>query len=299
VRALCILLLLIGTARAEPAFTWQAPAACPDGDDVRTRIERRLGSSLESVAVEVSITRDGGMFVANVDTRGVTLANQIRTLRSARCDELADAVAVIIARLARERRVAVAPVEPEQQPAPAIDVRAAVPRAPRIFGYGVHAMALSGIGTVPRVGVGAELSIFGRRKQLFAEIGFARWASQSAYLVNGAPGRVDVGLDVATARFGWSPAKMPLRAWMGTELGAMRGQGEALTDAQQGSARWFAVTAGFGVGWPMTRYARILGTFEIAVPTSRVSFTLAQGSDIYTSSAAAARCALGLEIGAP
>jgi hypothetical protein len=297
VRALCIL-LLIGTAHAEPGFSWQAPAPCPDGDDVRTRIERRLNSPLEIGDVEVAITHDDGVFVAHVDTRGVTVANQIRTLRSARCDELADAVAVVVARLAAERRIPrVAAVETE--PMPAVAITATVPERERRYGFGVHAMALSGIGTVPRVGVGAELSIFARRKQLFAELGFARWASESAYLVEGAPGRVDVGLDVITARFGWSPPRMPLRAWIGSELGAMHGQGEALSDTQGGSARWLAVTGGFGVGWPMTRYARLLGTFEIAVPTSRVSFTLAQGSDIYTSSAAAARCAIGFELGIP
>jgi hypothetical protein len=59
------------------------------------------------------------------------------------------------------------------------------------------------------------------------------------------------------------------------------------------------VTGGFGVGWPMARYARLIGTFEIAVPTSQVSFMLAESGNIYTSSPLAARCALGLELGLP
>lgn len=291
------MLVTASVARADTGFIWQAPATCPDGEDVRARIERRLGTPLELHGIEVSITRDGTAFVAHVDTRGVTVANQIRTLRSARCDELADAVAVVVARLASEwRRVAVPPAAPRVE---AVAVDEVVSPPPRRWGYGIHAMALSGIGTVPRVGVGGELSLFVRRKDYFGELGFARWASESAYLVNGAPGRVDVGLDVVTTRIGWSPTRMPLRAWVGSEVGAMRGQGAALADPQQGSAPWFAVTAGFGVGWPMARHARLVGTFEIAVPTSQVSFMLAESGNIYTSSPAAARCALGLELGLP
>jgi hypothetical protein len=294
--ALALVVLTASVASAEPGFVWSAPASCPDGEDVRARIERRLGAPLEIHGVEVAITRAGPTFVAHVDTRGVTVANQIRTLTSARCDELADAVAVVVARLASEwRRVEqprVAVVERPREPVTIVT-------PPRTWGYGVHAMALSGIGTVPRVGIGGELSLFVRRKNHFAELGFARWASKSEYLIDGAPGRVEVGLDVITARIGWSPSRMPLRAWLGSEVGSMRGEGAALVDPQAGRAPWFAVTGGFGVGWPMARYARLIGTFEVAVPTSRVHFMLVQSGDIYTSSPVAARCALGLELGLP
>jgi hypothetical protein len=294
--ALALVVLTASVASAQTGFVWTAPAACPDGEDVRARIERRLGAPLEVHGVEVAITRAGAVFVAHIDTRGVTVANQIRTLTSARCDELADAVAVVVARLASEWRRIERPVVVER----AVPTEAPrVVEPPRIWGYGVHAMALSGIGTVPRVGIGGELSVFVRRKNYFAELGFARWASQSQYLIEGAPGRVEVGLDSITARIGWSPTKMPLRAWLGSELGSMRGEGAALLDPQAGRAPWFAVTGGFGVGWPMARYARLIGTFEVAVPTSRVSFMLAQSGDIYTSSPIAARCALGLELGLP
>lgn len=296
-RAVLALVLVASAASADTGFVWEAPASCPDGEDVRARIERRLGAPLELHGIEVAITRAGNTFVAHVDTRSVTVANQIRTLTSTRCDELADAVAVVVARLASEwRRVEV--------PRVATVARAAVEPVvvappPRTWGYGVHAMALSGVGSVPRVGVGGELSVFGRRKDYFAELGLASWASQSAYLVAGAPGRVDVGLDVVIARVGWSPTRMPLRGWIGSELGAMRGEGVYLADPQQGSAPWYAVTAGFGVGWPMAPFARLVGTFEIAIPTSRVHFALAQSGEFYTSSPAAARCALGLELGLP
>lgn len=300
VRAVLVLLAIARLAAADTGFVWDAPAPCPDGDDVRARIERRLGSPLEIHGIEVAVAKAGTTFVAHVDTRGVTVANQIRTLTSTRCDELADAVAVIVARLASEARRA----PPVRVAAVAVErVRTDTPPPSRVhvrdWRIGMHAFALSGIGMVPRVGVGGELAVFVRRRQLFAEIGFVRWATRSAYLVAGAPARVEVGIDAALVRAGWSPPEMPLRAWLGGELGAMRGSGAALADARDGTAPWAAVTAGFGVGWPMTRHAQLVGTFEIAVPTSRVHFTLAESGNIYSSSAIAARCAFGLEVGLP
>ena len=303
VRALLVLLTIARAASAENGFVWDAPASCPNGEDMRARIERRLGSPLEIHGVEVAITRSGTAFVAHVDTRGVTMANQIRTLTSGRCDELADAVAVIVARLASEQRqhapIAVAVVDEEDPRSSQIVLPMPVSKPHRVWGFGANVTALSGIGMVPRVGVGGEVSILVRRKKAFAAVGFARWASSSAYLVEGAPGRVEVGLDLVTVRAGWSPPNMPLRAWLGGEIGSIRGQGAGLVDPKRGTAPWYAVTAGLGVGWPMTDYARLVGTFEIAVPTSRAHFSLAKSGDIYSSSAMAARCALGLEVGLP
>lgn len=434
--ALAVLILTASAGRAD--VTWRAPAGCPTAADVRTRIEQRLGAPLEIGAVEVTVRRLDGRYVARLDMRGITVANEIRTLSSTRCEALADAVAVVIARLAGaspvtepgggragsapprrgspratvngaryasralpapvprsaadaarrgappataaatprdSRRALPAPVpraagdaarrglplataatrraggpdsapratsvasppvhagcgsvevaprpvaEPRRVPHPRacppaipedatrtgeggevggngaikgeLVARARLPRgapvAPRRWGYGVHALALSGVGTVPRVGVGGELSLFARRERSFVSLGVARWASRSDALVMGGPGDVEVGLDLVTARIGWAPGHMPLRAWLGSELGAMQGQG----DTALAPARWFAVTSGVSVGWPMTPYARLVGTFEIAVPTSRIDVGYG------TTASAAARCAFGLELGPP
>lgn len=307
-RAACVLLLaLTSVASAGPVVTWNAPATCPNTEDVHARIERRLGAPLALHGIAVDVKLDGTTFVARIDTRAVTVANQIRVLRSARCDELADAVAVVIARLALEQRASARPVdfvEGDVVERPRLQVPPLVfrNRSPASrYGFGVHAMALSGIGTVPRVGVGGEFSIFGRRDDLFAEVGFARWATRSTYLVMDSPGRVDLGLDVATARFGYSPARKPLRAWLGTEYGEMRGQGRGLAlPMEDDTTRWLAITSGVSIGWPMSRYARLVGTFEVAVPTTPATFYLSDGTtNVYTSSPAAARCALGLELGMP
>src|SRR5688500_5084427 len=84
VRALLIWIALalpsgISVVSASP-FAWRAPASCLSADDVRTRIERRLGGSLEDVVhgIEIEIVRERGGFVAHIDARALTVANDIR-----------------------------------------------------------------------------------------------------------------------------------------------------------------------------------------------------------------------------
>lgn len=311
-------------AAAEPAFGWRAPASCPRADEVRARVERRLGGPIDGVVhgIEIEITRDGTGFVAQIDARALTVANDVRTLRSAKCAELADAIAVIVARLASEARKAEpargAPPSTEPQmldaaptvvsvvdePGPGQEQEARVVRAlpstavpHKRWGGGVRAMALSGIGALPRINIGGEIAGYLRREDYFGELALARWVPQSARLDPGAPARVDVSLDVIALRGGWGPEHLPIRAWLLTEVGRMQGEGVEVLEPRVGSSRWIAVGGGFGVAWPMAPHARLVGTFEVAVPLQRTTFMLQNGADLYEPSVVVARCALGLELG--
>lgn len=289
-----------GVAHAQPAFVWAAPPACPDAADARARIERRLGSAFDGSGqgIEVAIEREGDHFVARIDPRGVTLANQIRTLTSARCDELADAVAVVVARLAIEARGRQAELA-RRGASSSVAARAVLParRGPAMWGGGVRAIAVSGIGVLPGVGVAGELALYGRRRTAFGELAVTRWARSAKYLEDGAPGAVDVSLFTAVMRAGWSPPDKYIRAWGVAEAGPMTGEGISLNDPRIGSGRWLAAGAGFGVAWPMFDRARLVGSFEFLATFDQVRFILTDGEEIYSPSAAVARFALGLEIG--
>jgi hypothetical protein len=305
-------LMWLGLARAAPTpahaeprtdagLRWQAPASCPDAGEVRARIERRLGVAIDRVVhgIEVEITGasaagDGAPgYVARIDLRGITVENEVRVLTSPRCDELTDAVAVIIVRLATESRaLAIAPPG-----APVIAPPAAGPAASRAWSAGLRVLGLSGIGAIPRVGTGGELGVFVRHLDRFMELAEARWLPSGAVLFPNAPGRVDVSLDVTALRFGWGPEDLPLRAWIGGELGSIDGQGVALGDNRLGSGLWIGGSAGVGVAWPVTPRARVVGTFELAVPFHRARFVLLDGGQVFRPDPAAARAGLGLELG--
>jgi hypothetical protein len=308
VKLALIWLALVATAHAEPrtdaGLVWQAPVSCPDVAEVRARIERRLGMPIERAVhgIEVDIApdlapqgdgKDHG-FVARVDLRGVTVANEIRVLTSARCDELTDAVAVIIARLAAERRQAPSEQRGDRS---RIVVSAPPPVAPRVWGGGVRGLGVSSIGALPKVSVGAELAVNARRHALFAELAGARWLPSRSLLQEGAPGAVDISLSMLTVRFGWGPEVLPLRAWITGELGRLSGKGIALDDAQVGSATWGGAGAGFAVAWPMTPHTRLVGLIEAVVALQRARFVLQDGAEVYRPSPATVRCGLGLAVG--
>jgi len=286
-------------ARADNGFVWAAPEPCPAAAEVRARIERRLGLSVDDSVhgIEVQIAREAGGFVARIDTRGVALGNQVRTLTSARCDELADAVAVIVARLATEARVRQAEIARRATAIPVVTAPPPPRRAPGLWGGGVRAIAVSGVGALPGVGVAGELALYGRRGSYFAELAGTRWARNAKYLSNGAPGAVDVSLITAVLRAGWSPTNMYIRAWAVGEAGPMTGEGISLNDPRIGTGRWTAAGAGFGVTWPMWDYARLVGSVEFLAAFEQAKFVLADGVEVYRPAIGVARCALGLEIG--
>ena len=303
-----------GAAAADAGFAWHAPPGCPDADEVRRRVEHRHGAPLEGAVhgIEIAIARDRGGFVATIDARALTVANDVRTLRAPRCDALADAIAVIVARLASEvrgsdraRAVTAFDRDRDDRPPPfavapmGVRVRSSVPARPGgvpPWGGGARVLAVSGVGALPRVNLGGELAIYVRRQAAFVELAAARWMPQAAPLeVTNPP----VTLDIATMRAGWRPEHVPLRAWLAGELGAVRGAGMASADRGAPTGRWAALGAGFGVAWSMAVHARLVGTIEIAVPIERGRYWVEHGAELYRPSAAAARCAFGLEVGWP
>jgi hypothetical protein len=284
---------------SRPGLAWRAPASCPDATSLRTRIEQRLERSLDDVTigVEIDVALTGGTYVARVDLRAMTVANDVRTLTSKRCSELADAVAVIVTRVASEaiarQRTAIHEetreqiiVEPPDPPAP-----------PRLWSIGARMSGVSGIGVIPKVGLAGEFAIVVRRGNTLAELAGTRWMMSAAQFHDGAPAKVDVDLDTAALRVGWRPIDKPLRAWGTFEYGHMNGNNIRLPSEQLEAGRWLAAGGGFGVAWQMTKWVRLLGATETMLALDRVRFTLGDGIIVYAPSPMSFRASAGLEVG--
>ncbi len=68
---------------------------------VAARVEQRLGRALDPAfvaSIKIAISHDHGQYVAHLE-----LGDDERSLTSPRCDELADAVALVVSRVADER----------------------------------------------------------------------------------------------------------------------------------------------------------------------------------------------------
>jgi len=298
--------------RRPPSPGWCGARQRADPADVRARIARRLespdgGARITGLqGIEVDIAPGPAGFVARIDLRGVTVANEVRVLTSARCDALTDAVAVVIARIAAERDEAAPRGAPEAAPgASGVVLRVAVPRsdieAPRTWGIGLRATVLSGIGALPDVGVAGELAAYLWRRTMFAEVSAGRWMEGSRVLSD-VRGVAEARLDIATVRLGWRSDRLPLRGWLGGELGSLHGEspelaGSSTDDSSMAVRRWVAIDAGFGVAWAMARRARLVGTIELGVPFTRARLPVRDGALMYRGEGVTVRSGLGLEVG--
>lgn len=190
--------------------------------------------------------------------------------------------------------------------APPAPTRPVMPRrATRVHGLwggGVRVTGLSGIGALPGVNIGAEVAAFVRLDERFLELGLGRWVPQETYVVSEQPTHVELGLDVWSLRGGWASRTMPLRAWVLAEIGEVASKRELtgyiarMVGAVEKDHRWVAAGGGFGVAWPMSDQARLVGSVELAIPIQRNEMMMSTGKP-YEPDAAAARCSLGIEVG--
>lgn len=171
------------------------------------------------------------------------------------------------------------------------------------WGGGIRLTGLSGIGALPGVNFGTEVAGLVRRDEVFLELALGRWKPKDTYVVSEMPEHVELGLDLWTLRGGWASMKMPLRGWLLAEVGELasaRRMAGVVTRMMTGDTpqdrQWRALGGGFGVAWPMTNQARLVGTVEIAVPINRERLTLDRG-DAYEPDPLAARYSIGLEVG--
>ena len=104
------------------------------------------------------------------------------------------------------------------------------------------------------------------------EMAGAAWKPQKTYIVSESPQRVELGLDVWTLRGGWASMQTPLRGWALFEVGELASAGtmpgvvaRMMTGETPQERRWKAVGGGFGVAWPMSDNARLIGMIELAI----------------------------------
>lgn len=154
-------------AAAEPlALDWDAPNGCPDEDDVEKLVSQRLGEHSTTSTSQLSAS---GRVVRTPAGFALTLSTPTgeRRLESARCDELAQSAAVILALLIDPRAIPQTPPaakpepapDPSPEPEPVPDsaenpqpsAAASDPR--RAHGF-IRAELVGDAGLLPRVGIG-------------------------------------------------------------------------------------------------------------------------------------------------
>jgi hypothetical protein len=302
-RALASLAVMLSSAAsAAPLVHWRAPADCPDEADVEKRVASRLGpDAAASAPIDVVVHAEGRGFVAQI--------GDARMLTSASCAELADAAALVVARLVLEEpapapSAPVAPAEPVPPivpiapPQPPLDVvvHASRPVPKRELGFGLRLSALTGGGAQPGVALGGELAVPLVWRQLFIEPAGELWARSTS---SGAMPGLEASLTAAALRGGWRSNALPLRAWLVAEVGRVSGEGINVIAPRAAAAAWAGVGAGGAFTWSFERGVAFVASAEVIAAIARPRFGLDDGDLVYQPAAVALRLAVGLEVAWP
>ncbi len=324
--ACALLLVAPGVAGGEPATAvvrWQAPAGCPDEASVRARIDARLASPLgagDAIDATVTVVRARRSLRAQVSV-WTPAVDVERVLVAGQCDELADAVAVVLARAVAEAR-ALAPArveEPELTWEPPVrperrreaaeskdgdgpSTRSSGPRSGRTGERarpdgGMRPSVVSGAGISPRVGYGLELSAWFVWGSGAVEVSGTRWLERLAALPPSQRFGAAIGLDSLAARACWNPERYGPRVCVLGEVGTMSGRGVGLFDSRVGEAVYSAAGIGLSLRTRLRAHVALVGGFDMLRAIDRPRFVLDRGTLLFQPDPLAGRVALGVELG--
>ena len=288
----------MSSAAAASPLTWQAPDRCPTAPQVEARIEQRLGAPLDQLdhAIAATVTRDGDVLVAHVELVAPG-DREARTLAAPSCDELVDAIAVIVTRLARvHARPAVAVIDTELPPLPAPPP--IVEQSPP-WTLGARLAGLAGIGMLPSAAYGAEVAAHVARGPASAELAYSRWARSAGPSMSQTLGGIAVDFAATTARLGYRLGPLPVSARAETELGWMRGTGMGTLGGRTGRVTWVAAGAGLAADWRATPWLRLIAAADAFVAIDRPRFELPDAAPVYEAGQLSGRVSMGIEVALP
>jgi hypothetical protein len=294
-----------------PAFAWDAPEACPARADVEVKIVSRLGAPLEGLSqhVAVAVTRadtgDAG-YVAHLELDSPA-AHEVRTLAATSCGELAEAVSVIVARLAHSypapatepRRARVGALDADEH---AIDTMVAAPAGSTAhWSAGARFAALAGYGMLPQLGIGGEVAAWIELGPASLEIARDGWSNtrRAAFAPTYDVDGLSVDFTATVARIGWKLGDLPLRARASGELGTMTGRGVGALAGSERPLRWIGAGAGVAADWRPAPWLRVMAAGDIVFAIQRARFALLDGTQVYEAGPLSARFSVGLEVGIP
>lgn len=278
----------------------EAPADCADAPSFLERVRARrpgIRAAREDEtppSYKVRIAADNGRMLGSV----VAEDGEPRSLASATCSELVDALALTVALAIDSResgKSSAAPPEPQSgppveaasEPPPDSQRPAIVASRSRVFraSLGVDATltwmgALSRLPT-PGIFVEAGPEVDGVR-DVWLRVG----AATSAGGIDTGAGRADVRWWVGQLD-GCPPgarlSRMFLaRACLGVEAGMLSAEGSGISRAGASRSPWVAARALVSVTWKMTERLFLLASVGLAVPISRPRFLFAPSEVLFT-----------------
>lgn len=323
------LLAATGSAEAEAptsaTLRWVAPAGCPDEGAVRARVDARLAKPLgtgDSIDATVTVRRDRKLLRAHVVVWTAGPADADRELVAGRCDELADAVAVVLARAVAEARALIVTAEAAEllaitvppppdpierarplEPRPELELEDDRPivrrrlREPAGRDGGVRPAFVSGAGLGPHVGFGVEVGVWFVWDSFAGEVVATRWIERLASLPASQRFGAAIGIDAVAGRACWNPARYGPRVCLLGETGTMSGRGVGLFEPRVGDATYTAAGLGVSLRTRLRDHVALVAGFDMLSTVVRPRFVLDRGTVLHQPDPIAGRVGLGFELG--
>jgi hypothetical protein len=281
-------------ARAEPGASelleevvWDAPAACPETSEIRSKINALLGhggSRREPVAARASVSAAGTGFTAHIELR-VSGGSESKVLHADDCATLADAYALIVAFVLDPSagQAGGTSVQSDPQPASAAASQRPSSREPtrgarrlgaRRFVLGAAAVGALGVGQLPFPGLGAGARLNAGR-YVYGELGALYWPArdQSISTPEGTAG-AEVSLVTAESALCVPVIRETLAVCLGMGAGSIRARGTGVAHPADDRSVW--VSAGAAVTTVLPISGRFALRFRLALgaPFNRPRFVL-------------------------
>jgi hypothetical protein len=288
-------------------FTWLAPAGCPPAEDVRSEIDRLLGSPAHAAAsgdlnVRASVEHESHWLVTLETTLGTRSGH--RTISASSCQGLANATALIVALMIDPDAVAAhshppegEPLAPAPGPEPAPSM--ALPSAPATFLAGLGAAGHWGVLPSPDLGMNASVGVMGSfwRVEVLASYGPRAVHSQAMSDPPGAFGRFRLYTGGLAGCLALKRAALELGPCLDFEVGVVQGEGLAAPVTSSKTTPWLALGAGAFVAFKANRWLGFPVHIDAVVPLWRPRFTF-DGAEtpIFRSAIVGGRATAGVEV---
>lgn len=302
-------------ASAQPSLDliWDAPAACPDREWVRSAVLHLVTSSApQELHVRAGVRPEGDQWVVDLELSGA--ATGTRTLRAATCASVARGAALIVALALDPQAAASAPEETApappppprapEPPAPAPEAgRARTPdargRARPIAFVGAAAARALVPGIAPGAVVGGGIAWGAVRVDLAAEV--APSARASLARVPGVGADFSLASVALRACAGHALADVALHGCTAIRGARVAGEGTGLAESYRRTAHLLAIEPGALVRIPAATRVGLEVDAAAVLPITRPDFVLLSSSSgpsepLFRVSAIGARVALGASV---
>jgi hypothetical protein len=310
------------------SFAWNAPASCPTRGEVLARAERLVGHTLTRAAPGqpvglVATVEPLPNATWQLDVLSGARAQSERSVTASSCDELGDAMALLIALsidpdyaarqgapLTPEGHASFAnpdpppatPLSPKQpEPAPIVKpmpiARGRAEWPPEPTPARAH-LALGAIGAVwagrlPGVAPGGVLrGALSLEEWVFdVELGFF----PTRHVTKGSAG-ADLSLATLDGSFGYALFDGLLTPYLGLELDRLHGAGTELENPQSDAVWLLGLDAGLRLSYPVHESIRLMASGRVSVLTEQARFHIDPDTELFRPARVGAQFGLGAEL---